>query len=625
MEGNLSEHSIDLIIKEINSFYNFHLSLKNQLFQDTFNKGKYIELYIIPKTWINEWKKYTEYNKIKEYLRKNNKKEINKTEFLKICKCAQSLYLPDIYSIKEIYADYKNYDLNKICLIDENCFKYFTFKEKRNDAKKCPGLYKKNKLLVYLDNNSYYIIDFSNNNKKRFLLNFDENNRKISCVIQEIINTDNLDNFFNPSKLNYNKNDSNNRIIDYNNQIFIFDEIFKKKKIQNQQIEKNKIKTKEKHSNKNHVNKNQDKNYNQNYNINSISLVGLTNINSTCYMNAVLQCFSHIKPLTDYLFKPKVVKKIEENKNSKILSFEYLQLIKHLWLLDKNNLEYYGENKSYSPYQFKETLGKLNNQFAKNEANDSKDLIIYIEEQLHNELNFLEENKTINNYNNVIINQYNDSEVRYNFFKFFQENYNSIISNLFYGSQRTITQCLNCKSKLYNYQIYSNLIFPLETIRIYKNKQNCGKTTYVTFEDCLDQFQQFFYFTGVNRISCNKCKSLTDAYYYNNLITAPNILIIILNRGKGLEFNVNLDITEYIDIRKYVDKSISPYLFELIGAIIHYGNSGQDGHFIAICKNNNEWFKYNDSITNKTDFNEIKTIGIPYVLFYQKSNLLSKS
>ena len=346
-------------------------------------------------------------------------------------------------------------------------------------------------------------------------------------------------------------------------------------------------------------------------NNNDPCLVGLTNIGATCYMNAVLQCFSNIKELTNYLFKPEVTKKIEDHKFSKTLSFEYLELLKHLWLIDKSNIEYYGENKSYSPYQFKNVLGKLNELFLKNEANDSKDLIIFIQEQLHQELNFLFERQI--RLNNIInINQFSDKIVQHNYFEFFKANYKSKISDLFYGTQKTITT--------YNYQIFSNLIFPLEAIRESKGiPRNGNKTVYVSIEDCFDYNQQINYFRGQNQINCNFCRQMTNAYYMTKIYISSNILIIILNRGKGLEFNVNLSITEEINISKYIENNESPFCFSLIGAIIHLGNSGLDGHFIAICKNKNDgqWYKYNDSIVTKSNFNEIKSLGIPYVLFYK--------
>ena len=634
---NLLEHSIDLIIKEINALYSFYNSLENKLFSDTYNKGKYIELYIIPKYWLKNWKEHTKFKTFENYLKKNNKKEINHNAFLAQNKDSQSLFLPEIDINKGIFNNGYNensinnnhlYDLNNISFVDKNSWDLFTFGVETIEKKICPGLYKKNKLIVFIEDNCYYIEDFSNNNyKKEINLLFDENNRRNSLVIEEIINTDNLDNFFNSTKIKDFNKDLKNQDLIYKEQFFLYEDISKNFTKKNLTEAKNNINIKKKENNIKNKNKKipnttVNKPINNNYtNDNNPCLVGLTNIGATCYMNAVLQCFSNIKNLTNYLFRPEVIVEIEENKDSKPLAFEYLQLIKHLWLLDTDNIEYYGETKSFSPTNFKKVLGNLNNLFNRNEANDSKDLVIYMEEELHTELNFLFENKIITNCNNKIINQYNDLEVSKNFYQFFVENYKSIISDLFYGTQKTITKCLNCGIETYNYQIYANIIFPLEAVREFKGKLNPGKTTYVTFEECLEHFEQNNYFTGMNRISCNRCRNLSDANYKNKLILTPNILIIILNRGKGLEFNVNLDITDYINIKKYVENDNSPYLYELIGSIIHYGNSGQDGHFAAICKNKNDgqWYKYNDSLVNKTDFNEIKTVGIPYVLFYQKN------
>ena len=46
---------------------------------------------------------------------------------------------------------------------------------------------------------------------------------------------------------------------------------------------------------------------------------------------------------------------------------------------------------------FHKTLGKYNEQFAKNEANDSKDLIIYLFQSFHSELNYFGDQKVPSN------------------------------------------------------------------------------------------------------------------------------------------------------------------------------------------------------------------------------------
>jgi ubiquitin C-terminal hydrolase len=99
---------------------------------------------------------------------------------------------------------------------------------------------------------------------------------------------------------------------------------------------------------------NNDSQYFQKLNDNSPIKVGLNNIGATCYMNATLQCLSNTDKLTDYFLKEYVK---EPNKDNKIMVNAYYEVIKALWNR-KNN------NKSISPYDFKEILSQENPLFA---------------------------------------------------------------------------------------------------------------------------------------------------------------------------------------------------------------------------------------------------------------------
>ena len=105
-------------------------------------------------------------------------------------------------------------------------------------------------------------------------------------------------------------------------------------------------------------------------------LVGLNNIGATCYMNATIQCLSNTDILTNYFLSEF---QYEPNNNKKIMSNAYYNVIKELWNIENNN-------KSISPTEFKEKLSQENPLFAGINANDSKDLINFLIERLHNEL-----------------------------------------------------------------------------------------------------------------------------------------------------------------------------------------------------------------------------------------------
>ena len=114
-------------------------------------------------------------------------------------------------------------------------------------------------------------------------------------------------------------------------------------------------------------------------------LVGLDNIGATCYMNATLQCLSNTTALTDYFCTK--YKYIKEDK-SKLMSNEYYIVIQNLWNRENHK-------KSYPLNSFKNVLSQLNPLFQGINANDSKDLINFLLERFHKELNIKDERSNL--------------------------------------------------------------------------------------------------------------------------------------------------------------------------------------------------------------------------------------
>ena len=313
------------------------------------------------------------------------------------------------------------------------------------------------------------------------------------------------------------------------------------------------------------------------------------------------------------------------------LSPIYSELIKKLW--EKNGPE------SFSPYNFINTIEKMNPLIKQGQAGDSKDFIIFILEQLHKELK-----KSVKNNNNNIqeqpLNQYDKNNAFNHFFNDFQ-NECSIISDLFFGFTETTNECLNCKNIYnsqglnnpicYNYQIFNCLIFPLEEVKKMKNNSIQCNNIQMNQNNRVNLYECFFYnqktelFTGENRNYCNICKQLYDSLYTSKIFISPNILVLILNRGKGNIYDVKLDFTEIIDIGQFVLQKDKPQIiYNLYGVITHIGQSGPSAHFMASCKSSvdNKWYRFNDAMINPiTNIQkEVIEFGTPYILFYQKNN-----
>ena len=335
-------------------------------------------------------------------------------------------------------------------------------------------------------------------------------------------------------------------------------------------------------------------------------LIGLNNIGATCYMNATLQCFSNIEFLRSELLNPDFYNDLEKNQQKKRLSFALAEVLKNLWLK-------FDDKKSYSPENFKQLISEMNPLFRGIQANDPKDLILFILETMHSELRTI--NPQIQTNNNFIPNEHNLQEVYQDFANYYLSKNKSIIFDIFFGCTNIVTTCNNCKSEIHNVQVNNIIFFPLEEVRKFKNKNT---NTPVNLIDCFEYNQRsdiyYSYF-------CNAChNNNTTANSYTRYLFTPRVLVINLNRGKGIQFNVKIDFDEYLDIKNFVFGSDSPYKYELIGVICHFGESGMSGHFIAFCKHfsfkGNKWYKFNDGFVDECTFDNVKKSGMPYVLFY---------
>jgi len=346
---------------------------------------------------------------------------------------------------------------------------------------------------------------------------------------------------------------------------------------------------------------------------NSTILIGLNNIGATCYMNATLQALSNTKDFTqyflnDYNYNPKDI--------SKNMSNEFYKLLNLLW--DKNK-----RKSSFSPNDFKETLSKENPLFKGIKANDSKDLITFLLEKLHSELN-QPDNSPVNGYAE---NQFDEKYSLNLFYQDYQRNYRSIISNLFYGVIEIKNQCTGCNYTKFNFQIFNFLEFPLEQVNIFcfQNGKRMalvnsdGTNPDINLYECFDYYQKVELMSGDNQMYCNVCNASLNAYYTSIIYSAPKYLIINLNRGRNAVYQCRIYFPETLKLFKYVINADGNTEYELYAVISHIGPSSMDGHFVAYCRNrmDDKWYCYNDAFVNECIKAQEYNNGMPYILFYR--------
>ena len=386
-------------------------------------------------------------------------------------------------------------------------------------------------------------------------------------------------------------------------------------------------------------------------------LFGLKNVGATCYMNATLQCFCNLEKFVDY-FKYKLKDEKIKNLGKPNLTISFKYLIENLWqtkgnkyIINKFN-KANSNNKYYIPILFKKKISEMNPLFDGVQANDAKDLVNFLIMTLHEELNKAKKNKELSS-TDVFINQSNRELVFNNFAQTFMKENMSLISDLFYAINNNVTECLNCHNRKYNFQIYFFLIFPLEEVRKFKiqnqaniynpNNQNMMYLNQMQFNqnfffqnnnqninsvnliDCFRYSQKIDEFSGENAMYCNNCQCQYNSKYQTTLYSGPGILIIILNRGQGIQFKVKCEFALQLNLYEFIENKETGFMYDLVGVVTHLGGNDSSGHFIAYCKNpiNQTWYQYNDDLVFPVGnfVEEVINYAMPYILFYQKTNL----
>ena len=344
--------------------------------------------------------------------------------------------------------------------------------------------------------------------------------------------------------------------------------------------------------------------------------VGLRNVGLTCYMNSTLQCLLHIPELNNFFLNVYLNQKDNFDSINKAaetggkLSKGYFDL---LMLVIEKNLEN-RSSKSVTPNCFHNIIGNLNPQFSAYDANDSKDLLLFLIQSMHDELNYYGNKK-------LKVVPPCDQTIPQKALEFFLEVNNelnlSIFSYLFYGIFKSETECLECHQKFYNFQYFQILSFPLyefkskKQFNLYQGFKNYIKTEHMR---------------GDNQCFCQNCQKLTDSDVNTRIYYTPPYLIINLDYGKNKKYNPGeINFGRSLDLTGFTDEVCTKKNYQLVSISSHIGRSGVSGHYIAYCRNpfqrddDDIWYEFNDSSVTQVKF-EDKNCHSPYFLIFRRND-----
>ena len=354
--------------------------------------------------------------------------------------------------------------------------------------------------------------------------------------------------------------------------------------------------------------------------------------NSILYKEAILRCLSQTEKLTQYFrnddYKDKIMNNniALNNKNEYQLSPAYYDFINKI---EKNS------NKIDISETLINIIGKIDSSYSKSKARNSKMFLIFILNQLHNELKQPININNFNDKNNRNLDLYNKNNALNYSLEEFKKGC-SIITDIFYGFRENTLECLNCngnsdsnshyfsnsnnynfnsKNISYNYGTFNCLLFSLDKIKKFY------KTNSISLYDCFKYSEEKFIFNGTNKYFCKRCNGSHECQYTSKIYSSPLVFIMIFDRKKDNLFDVKLNYNEEIDVTQNILNKDDIVLYQLY-SMITFTVSDNDIKYFAICKNLNDgkWYRYYE---DKVDFisdikKDIDKNEIPYILFYQR-------
>ncbi|CAL8129565.1 unnamed protein product [Orchesella dallaii] len=181
-------------------------------------------------------------------------------------------------------------------------------------------------------------------------------------------------------------------------------------------------------------------------------VTGLNNLGNTCFMNAALQCVSNTKPLTLYFMKKMYMHEINRTNPLGMkghIAKQYGDLVIQMWK---------GQCKTIAPFNLRLTIGKYSPRFSGFQQNDSQELLAFLLDGLHEDLNRVAEKpyvelKDSNNRPDIVCAQeaWENHLLRNK----------SIIVDLFHGQLKSAVRCRACNTESVRFDPFNYLTLPL--------------------------------------------------------------------------------------------------------------------------------------------------------------------
>lgn len=179
---------------------------------------------------------------------------------------------------------------------------------------------------------------------------------------------------------------------------------------------------------------------------------GLTNLGNTCFMNSALQCLSNTPQLTEYFLQNSYINELNFNNPLGMkgeIAEAYADVIKQMWS---------GRHYSVVPRVFKTKVGHFASQFLGYQQHDSQELLSFLLDGLHEDLNRVKNKEYIELRD---ANGRPDQEVAEEAWCNHRRRNDSVIVDTFHGLFKSTLVCPECCKVSVTFDPFCYLSVPL--------------------------------------------------------------------------------------------------------------------------------------------------------------------
>jgi ubiquitin C-terminal hydrolase len=305
---------------------------------------------------------------------------------------------------------------------------------------------------------------------------------------------------------------------------------------------------------------------------------GISNLGNTCYLNACIQIFAELKPMTN------IMKTVPIKNPTKIETLlwknwqDILNIMETTAMAEDNKTELLCPNGFIQAIQTISKSKKLS--FLKNNQEDVSEFVLFFIDSLH---------ECISREITVSIAGHSESETDNFAIEAFtkvkstmEKNYSEILDQFYGVSISSIcTEEKEIQSRQFETFILLDLPIPSQP---------------ATLIDCIQEYIRPELLDGDNKWFNDKTQAYEVVEKFITFWSFPKILIVCLKRNSydGTKNSTFIDYPLELDLRKFVvGYKSSEYVYDLAGICAHVGDPN-NGHYTAFVKKNNNWFFCND-------------------------------